>query len=134
MTDTIEYRPLPISTEDLLRLKAAIGDRDRKLLLMLLHTDAGEEHVAAMIKGVEDALFTVRHAETETGKPCWLVHHPEGGPMHEFPAVVDVANFLAFGDARLCKRSWMTGRSEPGLIVGGELPEVKRKWASGVGR
>jgi hypothetical protein len=54
--------------------------------------------------------------------------------MHEFPAVVDVANFLAFGDARLCKRSWMTGRSEPGLIVGGELPEVKRKWASGVGR
>jgi hypothetical protein len=28
----------------------------------------------------------------------------------------------------------MTGRSEPGLIVAGELPEVARKWVSGVGR
>jgi hypothetical protein len=41
MSDTIEYRPLPISTEDLLRLKAAVGDRDRNLQLMLI-TDVGE--------------------------------------------------------------------------------------------
>ena len=87
------------------------------------------------IKGV-GAIFYIRRAvetETEAAKPCWLVY-AEKGPTHEFPAVVDVANFLAFGDARLCKRSWITGRSEPGLIVGGELPAVKRKWAPGVGR
>jgi hypothetical protein len=117
-----------------LRLKAAVGDRDRKLRLMLLPIDGGgETNIEVMIKGVEDSLYTIRHAEAETGKPCWLVHHDDG-PMHEFPAVVDVANFLAFGDAGLCKRCFMTGRNEPGLIFGGELPEVKRKWAPGVGR
>jgi hypothetical protein len=128
MTDAIEYRPLPISTDDVLRLRDAVGDRDRDLRLVLGHTDAGEDYISAETKGGV-LLFHIRRAEAETGKPCWLVHHPEGGPMHEFPAVVDVANFLAFGDARLCARSWMTGRSEPGRIVGGELPEMKRKWA-----
>jgi hypothetical protein len=121
MSDTIEYRPLPISTEDLLRLKAAVGDRDRNLQLMLI-TDVGEEaHIAVMTKGVEEPLFTVCHAKTETAKPCWLVHHPNAGPMFEFPAVVDVANFVALGDGRLCKRSYGTGWSEPGRIVGGAL-------------
>jgi hypothetical protein len=123
------YLPLPISTEDFLPLKAAVGDRDRNLQLRLLAIgNGGETNIAVMIKGVEDALYAVRHAKAEPGKPCWLVHHDDG-PMHEFPAVVDVANFLAFGDARFCKRSWITGRSEPGRIVGGELPEVKRKEA-----
>jgi hypothetical protein len=137
MNDTVEYRPLPIEIDDLLRLKAAAGDRDRNLRLMLLRTDVGEMHIAVMTKGVEEPLYTVRHAEAETGKegarppkPCWLVHPSNGdGPMYEFPAVVDVANFLAFGDAQRCKRSWMTGRSQPGRIVGGAMPEGKRKEA-----
>ena len=48
------------------------------------------------IKGVEAHLLTVRRQETETAKPCLLVHHPSDGPLCEFPATVDVANFLAF--------------------------------------
>jgi hypothetical protein len=119
-----------------LRLEAAVGDRDRNLELTRIRAD-GEAHIIVTIKGVKDALFTVRRAETETGKegarppkPCWLVHPSNGdGPMYEFPAVVDVANFLAFGDAQRCKRSFMTGRSEPGRIVGGAMPEGKRKEA-----
>jgi hypothetical protein len=134
MTTTIAYHPLPISTEDLLRLKAAVGDRDRTLLLILLHTDEGEESVAVAIKGVEAPLYTVRRATPETSKPVWLVCAPKDGPLHEFKAPSEVAAFLTSGDARLCQRSWMTGRSEPGLIVGGELPAAKRKWAPGVGR
>jgi hypothetical protein len=121
MTDTIEYRPLPIDTDDALRLKAAVGDRDRNLQLLLLHTDVGEDHIAVMLKDVKEPFYTVRHAETETGKPCWLVHHPSDGAMFEFPAVVDVANFVALGDGRLCKRSYGMGWSEPGRIVGGAL-------------
>jgi hypothetical protein len=117
----IEYRPLPISPDDVLRLKAGVGDRDRNLRLMLLRTDVGEMHIAVMTKGVEEPLYTVRHAEAETGKPCWLVHHPSDGPMYEFVAVIDVANFVALGDGRLCKRSYGTGWSEPGRIVGGAL-------------
>jgi hypothetical protein len=52
MSDTIEYRPLPISTDDLLRLKAAVGDRDRDrdLRLDFLQTDVGEAHIAVMAK------------------------------------------------------------------------------------
>jgi hypothetical protein len=139
MSDTIEYRPLPISTDDLLRLEAAVGDRDRNLELTRIRAD-GEAHIMVTIKGVKDALFAVRRAKAETGKegarppkPCWLVHPSNGdGPMYEFPAVVDVANFLAFGDAQRCKRSWMTGRSEPGRIVGGELPAAVQRGRDGV--
>jgi hypothetical protein len=127
MNSTVEYRTLEIPTDDLLRLKAAVGDRERelpaasRLQLTRRHTDGRDAYIAAEIKGV-GAQFHIHHAEeAETGKPCWLVHHPEGGPMHEFPAVVDVANFVALGDGRLCKRSYGTGWSEPGRIVGGAL-------------
>jgi hypothetical protein len=86
-------------------------------------------------KGVEGPLYSIRRA-VETGKspiakPCWLVHF-EGnlyGFLYEFPSLVDVANWLVFSDGQGCTRNWMTGRSEPGLIVGGELPEVGRKEA-----
>src|SRR5947209_4781832 len=131
MTNTIEYRPLPISTEDLLRLKAAAGDRDRNLQLDLVHTDVGEDYIEVMIKGAAAPFYTVRRAETETGKPCWLMHHDDG-PMHEFQATSEVAAFLASGDARLCKRSWMTRHSEPGRIVGGGRPALKRKDTPGI--
>jgi hypothetical protein len=131
MSDTIEYRPFLIDIDDFLRLKAAVGDRDRNLRLILGHTDAGDEYISATIKGSRsEPLFTVRHAEAETGKPCWLVHHPSDGPMYEFAAPSEVAAFLASGDARLCKRSWLTARSAPGLIVAGELPAETPKWAS----
>jgi hypothetical protein len=126
MTDAIEYRPLPISTDDLLRLKQAVGDRERelpaasRLQLTRRNTDVGEAYIAAEIKGV-GARLHIRHAKAETGMPCWLVHYPSDGAMYECPAVIDVANFVALGDGRLCKRSYGTSWSEPGRIVGGAL-------------
>jgi hypothetical protein len=136
----VEYRTLPIEIDDFLRLRAAMGDRDRKQQLLLLHDDFGagqEDHIAVMITGCADPFYTVRRAvetgKTPTAKPCWLVHpaglDDDGGPLHEFPAVVDVANFLASGEARLCKRSFMTGWIEPGRVVGGAMPEMKRELA-----
>jgi hypothetical protein len=134
MTDTIEYRPLPISTEDLLRLRGTVQERDRNLRLMLIHTEVGETLISVMTKGSTEPLFHVRHAKAETGKPCWLVHHPKDGPGYEFAAIVEVANFLAFGEARLCKRSWATGWSEPGRIVGGGRPPTTTTTTRSAGR
>jgi hypothetical protein len=135
----VEYRTLPIEIDDFLRLRAAVGDRDRKQQLLLLHDDFGvgqEDHIAVMITGCEDPFYTVRRAvetgKPPTAKPCWLVHPAgldDGGDLYEFPAVVDVANFLAFSDGRMCERSYGTSWSEPGRIVGGAMPEGKRKEA-----
>jgi hypothetical protein len=111
MTTSDTHRPLPIDIDDFLRLQAATADRDRNLWLTLGHTEAEEDYIAVMIKGVEDDIFHIRHAvETEAAMPCWLVHHPSDGPMYEFRATSEIAAFLASGDARLCKRSWTTGR------------------------
>jgi hypothetical protein len=133
MIDTIEYRPLKIDTDDLLRLKAAVGDRDRNLLLELGHTDVGEDFISVAVKFSHAPnpilLYTVCHAEAETGKRCWLVHHPESGPLYEFAATSEVAAFLGSGATASCRRSYGTGWSEPGRIVGGGRPQVKRKLA-----
>jgi hypothetical protein len=127
--DPVTYRPMSISTDDFLRLKAAVSDRDRNLQLLLLHTDVGEAHIAVMIKGVKEPFWTLRHAQAETEKQCWLVHRPAGGDMYEFAATSEVAAFLASGWAASCRRSFATGWSEPGLIVAGKMPAVKRKGA-----
>jgi hypothetical protein len=54
------------------------------LRLELVHIDdAGEDYITVMAargKSDEDPLWTIRRAETETGTPCWIVHHPEDGP------------------------------------------------------
>jgi hypothetical protein len=138
MTDAVAYHPMPISTDDFLRLKAAMGDRDGAPRdgahqLRLLHTDAGEDFIAVMLKGWEDPFYTVRRAveagKPPTAKPHWLVHYEGGtgcGLLFEFPSLVDVANFFVFEDVQGCTRSWLTGRSEPGLIVGGEMPAVPK--------
>ena len=91
----------PISIDDFLRLKAFVGDRDRHLRLELDHTDIGEAYISVMIKGVPDAFATIIRGENG-----WLVHHPEDGPLYEFGAIPEVANFLAFGDTKCCRRSW----------------------------
>jgi hypothetical protein len=39
--DPVVYRALPISEWDFLALKGSLQERDRKLLLELLHTDDG---------------------------------------------------------------------------------------------
>jgi hypothetical protein len=40
-----------------------------------------------------------------------MVHGPEGsGPLYEFAAPVEVANFLAFGDTKACRRSVVKAR------------------------
>ena len=56
----------------------------------------------------------------------WLVHHPEDGPLYEFRAIPEVANFLAFGDAKCCRRSWMRAPWS--------APAETPKWVPGVGR
>jgi len=128
----VTFRPLPIPHEVFLILRGAVQDRDRNrnFWLELEHTEEGEDYITVMTKSGA-TLYHIRRAN-ETGKPCWLVHTDEA-PYEFVDTVVDVANFLTLDDARMAKRSWMTGRSEPGLIVAGELPETL-KWASWVGR
>jgi hypothetical protein len=46
MTTEEIYYHLPISAEDFLRLKAAVGDRDPKLRLTLEHMDDGADYVS----------------------------------------------------------------------------------------
>jgi hypothetical protein len=55
-----------------------------------------------MTRGVADAIATIIRGENG-----WLVHQPEDGPLYEFRAIPEVANFLAFGDAKCCRGSWM---------------------------
>jgi hypothetical protein len=143
MTEPVAYRPMPIDTDDFLRLKAAVKDRDGRdgtLQVLLHHSDVSEDNIEVVTKGVEGPLYTIRRAvetgKSPTAKPCWLVHF-EGnlyGFLYEFPSLVDVANWLVFSDGQGCTRNWMAGRSEPGLIVGGEMPAVKPKapqWTPG---
>jgi hypothetical protein len=131
MTDTIEtYHPLPIETDDFLRLKAAVADRDPKLRLNLEHTEDGAGSVAVMtmppFRGVgqgtllayvergplspnltEGRRRVVR--DGSSAKIGWLVYHL-GGPLYEFAALPEVANFLAFGDTQCCRRSVVKAR------------------------
>jgi phosphoglucomutase len=53
-------------------------------------------------------------------------HYLAGGPLYEFRAILEVANFLAFGDAKCCRRSWMRAFWR--------TPAETPKWVSGVGR
>jgi hypothetical protein len=140
MTDTIEtYQPMPIATDDFLRLKAAVGDRDAKLQLYLEHTEDGAGYVLVTIKpvfrgGKESPIAIVAPCEltpnlTEgrrrpvrdgnNAKIGWVVYGPapENGPEYEFAAIPEVANFLAFGDTQCCRRSVVKARR-----VGGEGP------------
>jgi hypothetical protein len=145
MTDTSEYRPLPISTDDFLRLKAAVGDRDPKLRLTLAHTDDGAGNVAVMacppFRGVDEKMViaSVEHVElspnlTEgrwrpirdgsNAKVGWIVYYPGNGmsAVYEFVAVAEVANFLAFGDTQACRRSsTKTRRARPAAKVREEI-------------
>jgi hypothetical protein len=135
MTDAIEYRPLPIETEDFLRLKAAVGDRDPKLRLTLRRTEHGDfvsVTIKPIFRGEEIPIAIVERVELNPNltegrkrpvrdgsnvKIGWLVHGPElegSGPEYEFVAVAEVANYLAFGDTQCCRRSSMKARRAHG--------------------
>jgi hypothetical protein len=116
MTTTDTYWPLPISTEDLLRLRAAVGDRDPKLRLDLDHTKDGEDYISVTTKGLvygPTKLEPMLVATIIRGENCWLVHHPKDGPLFEFKEgdVGAVATFLAFGKADCCRREWPSKRA-----------------------
>jgi hypothetical protein len=142
MTDTIEtYQPMPISTDDFLRLKAAVADRDPKLRLNLEHTEDGAGSVAVMtmppFRGVGQGTLLayvergqLSHNLTEgrrrvvrdgRAKIGWRVYHPDG-PLYEFAAIPEVANFLAFGDTQCCRRSSMKVRRARRVDGGEDAP------------
>jgi hypothetical protein len=59
------------------------------------------------------------------GANCWLVHHSEEGPLYEFGAIVEVANYLAFVDRSVA------GEAGSGPCV---APAETPKWVSEFGR
>jgi hypothetical protein len=131
MSDTIEYLPLKIDTDDFLRLKAAVADRDPKLRLTLEHTDDGANFIlvktmplfrgcgagvviAHVIRGElsnklpEGRRRVVRDGRSKIG---WMVCYPDNGPLYQFAAIAEVANFLAFGDTQACRGSVAKART-----------------------
>jgi hypothetical protein len=129
--DPVVYRALPISQWDFLALKGSLQERDRKLQLELLHidedTDGVEDFIQVIIKGFMDPYAFIRHAEEAGKKPCWLVHHPDDGPLFEFGATSEVVAFLASRDGSCCRREFAQGSDGAGVIIGGGKPRSRRK-------
>ena len=68
------------------------------------YTDEDEDFISVLVKGVRvDTLI----ATVIRGENRWLVHHSEDGPLNEFRAISEVAGFIAFGDAKWRRQSWM---------------------------
>ena len=91
----------------------------------------GEDFITVMIKGgrfTGDMLSAfIKHAEEAGKKPCWIVHHPDDGPLFEFGATSEVVAFLASGDGSCCRRDFARGSSGDGVIIGGVMPRPKPK-------
>jgi len=90
----------------------------------------GEDFITVMIKGgrfTGDMLSAfIKHAEEAGKKPCWIVHHPDDGPLFEFGATSEVVAFLASGDGSCCRRDFARGSSGDGVIIGGVMPRPRK--------
>jgi hypothetical protein len=68
-------------------------------------------------------LAAIRRGAETNQPPVWLLMHsglPAG--LYEFGTAKELSDFLHFGNRNLYRRVFMTGGSQPGAIVGDQVP------------